>query len=150
LFVPDNEPGSFFSLEGVQLSNINGQKFKLSGIFTDKPTLLVFWSVTCASCIQEIPFITKLHKEYSDKLTVIGIHPPGFPIKRVKMFMKRYKPAIPYLVAIDDKNTLIGKYKVTILPRTVLINKQGKVLYDHVGYEPDQEKEMKNAILSKL
>jgi thiol-disulfide isomerase/thioredoxin len=150
LFIPDNEPGSFFSLEGVPLSNMNGQKFKLSGMFTDKPTLLVFWSITCASCIEEIPFIARLHEQHKRELTVIGIHPPGYPLKMVQRFMKRYKPPIPYLVAVDDNSTLLQKYKVTVLPKIVLINKHGKVLYEHVGYEADHEKEVKNEILSKL
>jgi thioredoxin-related protein len=68
----------------------------------------------------------------------------------VQRFMKRYKPPIPYLVAVDDNSTLLQKYKVTVLPKIVLINKHGKVLYEHVGYEADHEKEVKNEILSKL
>jgi thiol-disulfide isomerase/thioredoxin len=150
LFIPDSEPGDFSSLEGIVLSNISGQKFKLSGVFTDKPTLLVFWSITCGTCIEEIPFITKLHENYKNRLTVIGIHPPGYPLKMVQRFMRRHKPAIPYMVAIDETSTLLQKYKVTVMPRTVLINKQGKVLYDHLGFETGQEKEIENEILSKL
>ena len=150
LFIPDSEPGSFASLQGVTSSNFKGQKFKLSGIFSDKPVMLVFWSITCASCIQEIPFVSKIHKELSEKLTVIGIHPPGYPQQKLQIFLKRYKPGIPYLVAVDENSTLLQKYGVTVLPRIILINRQGKKLYDHLGYEPGQEKEIKNAILSQL
>ena len=150
LFIPDSEPGTVSSLDGVELSNISGQKFKFSGIFTDKPTMLVFWSVTCATCIEEIPFVARIHNEYKDKVTVIGIHPPGFPLKKIQRFFKRYKPPIPYMVAIDDNSALLQTYQVTVLPRTILINRQGKVLYDHLGFETEKEKEIENEILSKL
>jgi thiol-disulfide isomerase/thioredoxin len=150
LFIPDDQAGNVSSLDGVELVNVTGQKFKFSGIFTDKPTMLVFWSVTCASCIEEIPFVSRMHDEYKDRLTVIGIHPPGYPAARIQKFIRRYKPPIPYLVAIDESSSLIQKYQVTVLPRTIIINRQGKVLYDHLGYEPGHEKDMENAILAKL
>lgn len=150
LFIPDNEPGSFSSLEGVALSNVTGQKFKLSGLFADKPTMLVFWSITCGTCIDEIPFISRLHEEQGKRLTIIGIHPPGYPLKKIQKFLRRHKPPLPYMVAIDDSSSLLQKYGVTVLPRTILIDRQGKVLYDHVGYEEEHEKEAENEILSKL
>ncbi len=150
LFVPDSEPGTVSSLDGVELSNITGQKFKFSGVFTDKPTMLVFWSITCATCIEEIPFVSMMHQNHSDKLTVIGIHPPGYPLKKVQRFFKRYKPPIPYMVAIDDNSALLQNYQVTVLPRTLLIDRQGQILYDHLGFEPGKEKEIENEILSKL
>ena len=44
LFIPDSQPGSISSLEGVTLANINGQQFRLAGQFTAKPMLLVLKS----------------------------------------------------------------------------------------------------------
>ena len=150
LFIPDSQPGSLSSLEGVTLSNFSGQKFRLAGQFTEKPLLLVFWSVTCGTCIEEIPFIIKLHEELKNNMTVIGIHPPGYPSPKMQRFVKKYPQQIPYMLAIDEQNTLIRTYNITVLPRTVLVDRQGKVLYDHLGYSPDNEKEIELAIKAKL
>lgn len=150
LFIPDSEPGSISSLEGVTLSNISGQQFRLAGQFTEKPMLLVFWSVTCGTCIEEIPFIIKLHETLQTKITIIGIHPPGFPVKKIQRFVKKFPQQIPYLLAVDDQSTLIKSYNVSVLPRTLLINKQGKVLFDHLGYAPENEQEIEHAITSQL
>lgn len=150
LFIPDTQPGSISSLEGVTLSNVSGQKFKLAGQFTEKPILLVFWSVTCGTCIEEIPFLIKLHEELKNKLTIIGIHPPGFPVQKIQKFIRKYQQPIPYLLAIDNQSSLIKSYNVTVLPRTLLIDRHGKVLYEHLGYSPDNEKEIEVAIKSKL
>ena len=135
------------SLEGVALTSINGQQFKLAGQFTEKPVLFVFWSTTCGSCIEEIPFISKLHETLKDKITIIGIH-PNFPLKKVQKFIRKYKPAIPYTIAIDSQDSLCNAYKVTVLPRTLLVDNKGKILYDHSGYSPENEKEVENAIIS--
>lgn len=149
-FIPESQPGSISSLEGVTLANFSGQKFRLAGQFTEKPILLVFWSVTCGTCIEEIPFIIRLHEELKNRLTIIGIHPPGFPPKKIQRFIKKYPQNIPYLLALDEQSSLIKSYQVTVLPRTVLINRQGQVLYDHLGYAPEKEKEIELAIKSKL
>ncbi len=152
-FIPE-EPKSdtLASYDGIVLSDIQGQQFKLTGQLTEKPIMFVFWSVTCGTCIEEMPFISKLHDEMSDKVTIIGIHPPKFPIKKIQKFVKRRKPPLPYMLAIDVNGTLIKNYEITVMPRIVLLNRQGKVLYDHLGYspEPNKEGEVKNAIVSAL
>ena len=146
-FIPEEKKDSISSLEGVTLTAVNGQQFRLAGQFTEKPILLVFWSTTCGSCIEEIPFISKLHESLKDKITIIGIH-PNFPIKKVQKFIKKYKPAIPYMIAVDTQEILSKTYNVSILPRTLLIDRNGKVLYDHTGYAPENEKDVTNAISS--
>jgi len=150
VFIPDSEPGSISSLEGVMLSNLNGQKFRLAGQFTEKPLLLVFWSVTCGTCIEEIPFIIRLHEALQTRVNIIGIHPPGFPLKKIQRFVKKFPQQIPYMIAVDDMGGMIKSYNVSVLPRTLLLNRQSKVLYDHLGYAPENEKEIENAINAQL
>ncbi|HNX75003.1 MAG TPA: TlpA disulfide reductase family protein [Candidatus Rifleibacterium sp.] len=150
VFIPDSTPDSISSLEGVTLSNLNGQQFRLAGQFTEKPMLIVFWSVTCGTCIEEIPFIIRLNESLQGKLTIIGIHPPGFPIKKIQKFVKKFPQPIPYLIAIDDQSSLIRNYNVSVLPRTLLLNRQGRVLYDHLGYSPENEQEIESAINAQL
>lgn len=143
--VPEEKTNSISTLEGVTLTSVNGQQFRLAGQFTKKPILLVFWSTTCGSCIDEIPFISRLHEELKDKITIIGIH-PNFSLKKVQKFLKKYKKTIPYTLAIDSQDSLTKTYKVSVLPRTLLIDSSGKVLFDHLGYSQENEKEVTDAI----
>lgn len=138
------------SLAGVTIANMAGQEFKLASQFTEKPVLFVFWSVTCGTCIEEIPFISALHQELAEQMTIIGVHPAGFPKNRIQTFLRRYKPPIPYALVIDTQGELAKAYDITVLPRIVMVNRHGKVLYDHLGYSNDNEGEVKNAIISKL
>ncbi|MFZ2958491.1 MAG: TlpA disulfide reductase family protein [Candidatus Ozemobacteraceae bacterium] len=150
LFVPKSEPGSLRSLEGVSLSTVNGEKFKLSSLFAEKPTLLVFWSVTCGSCIEEIPFIIKLHGQLKDRLTIIGVHQAGFPLAKIQKFLKKYPERIPYLLAIDDDQKLTTTFEVGVMPRIILLNRRGEVQFSHLGYAPEMEAEILHEITSKL
>ena len=150
VFIPDSEPGRLDSLQGVVLSSVNGEKFKFTGLFADKKIMLVFWSITCGSCIEEIPFVIKLHEKLKDRLTIIGVHPPGFPLLKIQKFLKRFPQPIPYLVAVDDDLKLTKTYEATILPKTVVLNKKGEILYSHIGYEASLDQEIENAITSKL
>ena len=145
--IPEEQTEGISTLEGVTLTSINGQQFRLAGQFTEKPILFVFWSTTCGSCIEEIPFICKLHESIKDKITIIGIH-PNFPLKKIQKFIRKYKTDIPYMIAIDSQSSLTNTYQVSILPRTVLVDRSGKVLYDHLGYTPEEEKEVTDAINS--
>ena len=145
--IPEDKTEGISTLEGVTLTSINGQQFRLAGQFTEKPILFVFWSTTCGSCIEEIPFISKLHENFKDKITIIGIH-PNFSLKKIQKFIRKYKPEIPYMIAVDSQDSLTNTYKVSILPRTVLVDRSGKVLYDHLGYVPEKENEVTDAINS--
>ncbi|HNV71927.1 MAG TPA: TlpA disulfide reductase family protein, partial [Candidatus Ozemobacteraceae bacterium] len=150
LLGPDTPPSSLGSLEGVTLSTVNGEKFKLSGLFSDKKILFVFWSITCATCIEEIPFIVHLHENWKDRLTIIGIHPPGFPLPKVQKFLRKFPTKIPYQIAIDDESALMKAFQVTILPKVVLSDRRGQILYSHLGYDQSMETEIENAIAEKL
>ena len=145
--IPEEKKDSISTLEGVTLTSITGQQFKLAGQFTEKPILLVFWSTTCGNCIEEIPFICKLHETMSDKITIMGIH-QNYNLKKIQKFVKKFKPAIKYMLAIDTNYSLTKTYQISALPRTILVDRTGKILYDHLGYSPDNEKEVINAINS--
>ncbi|MBI2314456.1 redoxin domain-containing protein [Candidatus Daviesbacteria bacterium] len=56
-----------------ELEDFNGNKVKLSD-FRGKPVFIDFWAAWCPFCVEEMPEIDKVHKEFGDKLVVLGIH----------------------------------------------------------------------------
>ena len=92
----------------------------------------------------------RLYEELGERMSILGIHPPGHPSRVINGFIKHHDREIPYMLAVDDKSELMSGHNVTILPTTVLVNTRGDVLSAHVGYSQDQEKEIENAIRSKL
>ena len=81
---------------------------------------------------------------------VVLFNPPGYPLSKVQKFVKKYPQKIPYLLAIDDESSLLKTFEVTVMPKTLLLNQKGEILYQHLGYDPSNEAEIEHAITSKL
>lgn len=115
----------WFNSKPTKLKNLKG-----------KVVLLEFWTFSCVNCIRGLPHINKIHEKYSkDGLVVIGIHSPEFnhekDPRKVRYAIDKY--GIKYPVALDNKETNWDNYKTKYWPSYYLINKDGKVVYEHFG-----------------
>jgi len=101
-----------------------------------KVVLVDFWTYTCINCIRTLPYVKSWHKKYKDQgLVVVGVHTPEYPFERstdnVKTAIKRF--GITYPVAQDNKYATWSAYNNQYWPAFYLIDKQGKVVYQHFG-----------------
>jgi hypothetical protein len=76
------------------------------------------------------------HKRYGGKgLVIIGIHTPEFDFEKdednLKKAIKRLK--IPYAVVMDNDYKIWSAYDNRWWPRKLVINKDGEIVYDHIG-----------------
>ena len=97
------------------------------------PVLVNFWATSCATCIQEIPDLVTLHKDYADKgLTIIGVAMPYDPPDLVVRFAQERQ--LPYPIALDVQARQVrafGDIKAT--PINILIDRQGRIVERHIG-----------------
>jgi len=84
-----------------------------------------------------VPHLNELHEQYEDKgLTVVGVSNEAEALVREKI--KSAKMEFP--VARVDGNRVDRAYQVTGVPKTFLIDKQGKVVwYGHPAALPDEQ-----------
>jgi len=101
----------------------------------DRVILLDFWTYACVNCMQILPEIKKLEKEYGNKLTVIGVHSGKFDNE--KDFNSITKAVLKHDInhsVIDDSDLKIwNNFGVTAWPTLVLINPHGNVQKIYVG-----------------
>lgn len=109
------------------LTTLDKETFKL----TDKKdkTLIIFgvagW---CGECIPEGKALTQVKKDYSDKgVEIIGV---AFTKGDNNELLKQYKQVggIDINLALDTDN-VAGKYQITRLETTYIIDKNGKIVY---------------------
>jgi peroxiredoxin len=113
--------------------------------------LLDFWSIYCVSCVQEMPSLVTLYEKYKDRgFVVYGVDLDSFSPSRVKRFIAGLDFKIPYPVIIDRKRQIATTFKVSVLPTTIIIGKDGKVKLFHIGYKPGDEDEFDHLIKSLL
>lgn len=90
-----------------------------------KKLVINFWAEWCTSCIQELPELEKL-KEDNPDVEFIAIN-AGDSLKKLKRFFKKYK--FSYLILQDKDRSFSKSVGVRELPRTLLVDKKGKILY---------------------
>ncbi|MAT97509.1 MAG: redoxin [Anaerolineaceae bacterium] len=101
-----------------------------------KVVLLEFWTFGCINCQRTIPWIKEWQSAYEgDDFTVISIHYPEFAYEReidnVRDALERYE--ITYPVAIDNDRKTWAAYNQRFWPTTYLIDKNGRIRYQHIG-----------------
>jgi peroxiredoxin len=114
------------------LNNLDGAKVSLTDYQNKSMVLVVFWATWCPSCRAEIPELNKMAEQYKDKLEILGINIKETP-KKITDF--KVKNTINYQILLDAKGDVAQKYKVVGIPTNILIDKDGKIIYNGYNLE---------------
>jgi peroxiredoxin len=109
-----------------------GHKIRLSH-YKGKVVLLDFWATWCTGCKQEIPWYMEFADRYKrNGLAVVGVSRDDEGWTVVKPFLAE-KMKLNYPVIIGD-NALAKQFGgIESMPVTLLIDRQGRIAYSHVG-----------------
>lgn len=122
------EPGSTDVAPDFTLNDLNGRPVSLSS-FKGKYVLVNFWTTWCGPCRAEMPNIQSFHQNNKD-LVILAVNLNEDPVK-VKQFIESNKYTFPVL--LDTSGTVGDQYRVTSIPASFFINKDGKIVQKHVG-----------------
>lgn len=116
----------------LSFKTIKGESIELADL-KGKPVLVTFWATDCPSCIEEIPHLIELHRQYSQEgLTIIAVAMYYDPPNRVLAMAKAKQ--LPYAVALDPSGSLaLGFGNVRLTPTTFLIDKNGQIVMQKAG-----------------
>lgn len=97
-----------------------------------KLTVVNFWATWCTPCVAEIPYFDQLQSEHSE-ISVIAIH--GSSTRDVQEFINDNWPGHSLMFAQDNlSGTQCLTFKMfggtTMWPMTVVIDEEGKILYN--------------------
>lgn len=127
-----------------ELESFEGEKVRLSQ-FRGKSLFIDFWAAWCPFCINEMPEIEKIHKEFGDQLVVLGIH--RSETEKIEQGAKFAKErGVTYTLLKDSSG---GVYRVltggrNFMPYALYIDKDGNIVKTKAG--PKTAEEMKQAI----
>src|SRR5262247_1209720 len=130
---PNSEANSAAPLpENVMQASINlldGQKTRLAD-YSGKVLVVDLWATWCGPCIQEIPHLVQIARDYKSKgVEVIGLtnEDPELYTETVKKFAADFK--INYPIGWADEPMRIGLTRERgAIPQTYVIGRDGKVL----------------------
>jgi thiol-disulfide isomerase/thioredoxin len=111
------------------------EPLRLAGL-RGKVVALEFWTFGCINCQRVMPSLKEWHERYSGQgLVIIGNHYPEFDYEadlgNLEAAMARFE--LPYAVAQDNERATWDAYGVRYWPTLFLIDKQGRIRYQHIG-----------------
>lgn len=101
-----------------------------------KVVLVEFWTRECINCAHVLPHTQALYQRYAgDGLVVVGVHTPEYDEERDAGALEHAIGAldIGYPVAMDNDYTIWNAYGNRFWPALYLIDRDGRVVYRHVG-----------------
>jgi peroxiredoxin len=126
---------------GFVLKSLSNQTVRLRD-YKGKLVLLNFWATWCPPCKAEMPEMVKWQAQYKTQgLQIIGVTFPPYKLGTVRQISKTLR--LNYPVVLDDKK-LARSYVVSeILPVTIVIDRQGKIVARILGIIDSEEFEQK-------
>ncbi|MEF3074866.1 TlpA disulfide reductase family protein [Methylobacter sp. Wu1] len=128
-------------------TTITGKKIALNAL-RGKPVLVTFWATDCPGCMEEIPHLVDLYKNFhAQGLEIIAVamyyDPPNHVVTMTK------DKSLPYDVALDlqaEHAQAFGDVRLT--PTTFLITPDGSIALQKIGaFDPDDMKTRIEALL---
>lgn len=125
-------PGERKPVPPFTMTFLDGSKPTLAD-YRGKVVLGVFWSVSCETCAEEVPKLNALYeKNKQNNFVVIGFDMPYDRPDWTARFIKE-RP-IKYPVSLDLNGDIARAFGgVQATPTTVLIDKQGRVVWKRLG-----------------
>ncbi|MYJ55418.1 MAG: TlpA family protein disulfide reductase, partial [Rhodothermaceae bacterium] len=124
---PDQEaiPGvSVRPAPDFALKTLEGDSLQLSSL-KGRTVLLNFWATWCTPCLQEMPMLAQLHREWEEHgVTVLGISLDYGDTEIITHYTNRLGIPYPILLGSDAVATA---YRVIALPATYVIDVDGMI-----------------------
>jgi len=87
--------------------------------------LVDFWATWCGPCRKAIPELNRIHKNFGEKLVVIGLSN-----EKEEVVRKMTDPQMTYFVAVDTQERLKRQVGVTGIPHVIIIDPKGIVRWE--------------------
>ena len=126
---------------------LNSEPLVLEDLLADesvKAVLVDFWTYSCINCQRTMPYLVSWWEKYEDKgLVIVGVHTPEFEFEKVtaNVAAANEKYGVAWPVVQDNDYGIWSDYKNQYWPRKYLINKEGRIVYDHIGEGKYEETE---------
>jgi thiol-disulfide isomerase/thioredoxin len=111
---------------------LDGRKITLQAL-RGHPVLVSFWATTCAPCLDEMPDLIRLYREWHGLgFELIAVAMPYDPPSLVQRFVQRR--SLPYPVALDIDGKVTSAFGgVSYIPSAYLIAPNGNIELSYTG-----------------
>lgn len=129
-----------------KLENIDKKYVELNKETGSGPILLSFWATWCKPCVEELTEFSKIYEEYkSSGFKMFAVSTDNEKsVAKVKPLIKSRGYTFPVL--LDTNSETARLYYANPIPYTVLVDKNGNIVYTHRGYLKGDELQLKEKL----
>lgn len=136
---------SYAALPEVTLRDINGREVNVATLGNNgKPVILSFFATWCKPCMRELKAIDELYSDWQEEtgveMYIVSID-QGQDIQKVAPLVNGN--GWDYKVLLDPNGSLKRAMNVQNVPHLFVMDSKGKIVYNHSGYSPGDEEEIR-------
>ena len=134
---------NYGKVPSVEVKTLDGKTVNMSEISNDgKPIIITFWATWCKPCIKEHDAINDVYEDWVDET---GVKMIAISIDNARS-SKRVAPTVngkswEFEVLLDENSDLKRAMNVNVPPHTFIVNGEGNIVWQHVGYLDGDEEE---------
>jgi len=129
----------------IELGDVAGQQQKLSELYGERLTVVCFWSGQAPSSIQQLqdmaPEIIDVFGDQGVKVVTINY---GQTAAEAEAVAESADADVPIL--LDPDGTAFAKVATRYLPRTYLLDRDGRIIWFDLEYSSDTRRQLVQAI----
>lgn len=122
-------------LPSIKVKDLDGNQVDISTLTNDGPIIVSFWATWCKPCIRELNAIYDQYDDWKDetnvKLIAVSIDDTRNSAKVLPFVNSQ---GWEYQIFLDENSELRRALNVNNIPHTFLLDKTGKVVWQHNGY----------------
>lgn len=123
--------------DSVQLESLRG-----------RVVLVDFWASWCGPCRQSFPWMNAMHRKYHDQgLEIVAIN-----LDSEAEAAQRFLTELPaeFTIAFDPAATTPEQYGVIGMPSSFLVDQQGRIQEEYVGFQVSEKADYERQIQALL
>jgi len=127
-----------------QFSTLDGNEMNINDL-REKVVLLNFFATWCPPCMAEMPFLEKdiWQKHKDDEFILIAL---GREHSKTELDSFNLVKGFTFPIVADTGRAIFSKFATQNIPRNVLLDKSGKIVYQATGFEEEEFNGLKNKI----
>lgn len=111
-----------------ELASLQGETVRLAD-FRGTGVLLNFWASWCGPCTNEMPLLNEVHAQTSD-IEIIAVNVGENPERAIRFAEEL---GLNFSIVLDQDNKIKKNYRISGLPVTLLIDKNGRIVERMTG-----------------
>lgn len=139
------EPGS--AAPNFELKGDGGEPVSLAAL-KGKTVYLDFWASWCGPCRQSFPWMNEIQAKYAAR----GLHVLAVNLDAKETDARRFLAETPakFQIAFDGKGATPRAYGVKGMPTSYLIDRDGRLVHEHAGFNASKKDDIERAIVKAL